>query len=95
MVRKPKVSKSSSFKIALSIGQKAKTKGKAVAERALTCNTLASGLTFFSKGTISHGLGEKSDFPVPLGLGMKQSSALMLTPGQTPDLPSGLGSFVF
>lgn len=28
-------------------------------------------------------LGEKSDFPVPLGPGMKQFSAPMLTPGQS------------
>lgn len=79
MARKPRTSKSSSFKIARSTGRKAKTEGKGLA-----CHTHGSGLAFFRKGALSHGEGEKSDFPVPLGPGVKQSSALMLTPGQTP-----------
>lgn len=58
---------SSSFKIALSIGHKAKAKAQAVAERALTCHTLGSGLAFFSKGTLSHGEGRSQTFLFLLG----------------------------
>lgn len=43
-----------------------------------------SVLTFFLKEkTVFPWLGEKSDFPVPLGPSMKQFSALMLTLGQS------------
>lgn len=37
--------------------------------------------------------GEVRLFPVPLGLGMKQSSGLMLTPGQTPPPPPPAQTF--
>lgn len=57
LARKPRVTEPSSFKIAHSIGRKTKTKEKAVAERALTCNTQSSGLAFFRKGALSHGQG--------------------------------------
>lgn len=52
-------------------------------ERALTCHTHDLFLLFLKKKkTVFPWLGEKSDFPVPLGPGMKQFSVLMLTPGQ-------------
>lgn len=52
-------------------------------ERALTCHAYVLFLLFLKKEkTAFPWLGEKSDFPVPLGPGMKQFSVLMLTPGQ-------------
>lgn len=83
---------SSSFKIALSIGQEAKTKGQAVAERALTLLVLA--LLFLAKELFPM-VREEVRLSCSSWVGMKQSATLMLTPGQSPDLLSGPDTLVF
>lgn len=63
----------------MSISPKTQATGKGL-DMPHSCSVLAF---FLKEKTAFPWLGEKSDFPVPLGPGMKQFSALMLTLGQS------------